>query len=179
MKADNRERVIPRQSAPAWGQSFLESLQRHTELGPASSKKYMNIIRSMLGRNKAFNIERAATFSRKKNRQYVRAAIVKYLDFMVYSGEISEDVRNIFLKNIPKVREAPTKPRGLADIESVWKIMDLMEKEYRYVAQFLLYTGCRISEAMELRMKDIDFKTNVAVVYGKGRMEKNPRPAKT
>jgi integrase len=178
MQTESLERGISREAAPAWGQSFLEYLQRHTELGPASSKKYMNIIRSMLGRDKAFNIERAATFSRKKNRQYVKAAIVKYLDFMVYSGEISKDARNNFLENIPRVREAPTKPRGLADIESVWKIMDLLEKEYRYVALFLFYTGCRISEAMELRLKDIDFKTRIATVYGKGRMQKKPRSVK-
>ncbi len=131
----------------------------------------------MLGR-KPFSIEKASRFCKQKNRQYVKAAIVKYLDFMVYSGEISEDVRNSFLKNIPRVREAPPKTRSLVDIESIKKILDLMEKEYRYIGLFLFYTGCRISEAMELRLKDIDFKTRTAMVYGKGRTEKKPRLVK-
>jgi integrase/recombinase XerC/integrase/recombinase XerD len=57
--------------------------------------------------------------------------------------------------------------------EGFWDIRD------RAVLEFLYSTGCRISEAVALDLKDIDLKSRTVTVMGKGRRERNVFLGKT
>ena len=53
--------------------------------------------------------------------------------------------------------------------EEVANIFDLMEGEYRLLAQLLYGTGMRISEGLRLRVKDVEFERGAIIVReGKG-----------
>lgn len=57
--------------------------------------------------------------------------------------------------------------------DEVARILLLMNGEHRLIAQLLYGTGMRINEALQLRVKDIDFARNTIVVReGKGRKDR-------
>lgn len=176
--ADNRETVISRVLDPDWAKNYSVYLADHTSLGPGSSKKYLAIVRSLLGKENKFSLDLAARFSKQRNRQYARAAIVKLIDYMVYIGTLTEQEAAFMVRAIPTVKEAPAKPRKLAKEAEIIQSIGLMEKEYRLIGNFLLYTGCRVHEALSIKLKDIDFETGTIIVYGKGRIKKKPRPVR-
>lgn len=55
------------------------------------------------------------------------------------------------------------------DAEEVRRVLALLQGEHRLLAQLLYGTGMRITEALQLRIKDIDFSRNTIIVReGKG-----------
>lgn len=53
-----------------------------------------------------------------------------------------------------------------------WKPKTQYERRLHLLVLFLLDTGCRISEALTLRMSDIDFENLLVTLYGKGRKQR-------
>lgn len=55
------------------------------------------------------------------------------------------------------------------DIEEVARVLTLMEGEHQLLARLLYGTGMRITEGLQLRVKDVDFNRNTIIVReGKG-----------
>lgn len=175
------ERVISGQLAPARGKKFAEFLADHTSVGPGTVDKYVRVIRALLKEANIFSIEAASRFSKKKNRTYVRAAIVKYIEFMDSLGELEEwgpGSAEGLIKKLPRVHEPPPKPRKLPEAEELLQAIAELEKEYRFAALFMFYTGARSEEAMGVKLKDVDFDTGDVTIYGKGKVQKAPREVK-
>jgi len=158
--------------------SYAKYLSDHAAVAPGTAKAYARIMKSMNGKDIIPDIEKASGFCKKRNRYYVRAALVKYLDYLVYSKQIPDSRKREILDAVPKAKEVPVKPRTLTSIDDMKRILDSMEPDDRMVARFLFYTGCRIGEALTVCLKEIDFKTGMVTVWGKGRMEKHPRAVK-
>lgn len=163
------------------GKKFAKFLEDHTAAGPKTVNKYVRILRALMKDAKTFSIEEASRFSKRKNRTYVRAAIVKYIEFLEDQGELPEygpGSRDFLVRKLPKVHEPPPKPRKLPEGEDLLKAVNKLEKEYRQAAMFMFYTGARSEEALGVKLKDIDFDTGDVIIYGKGKVEKIPRTVK-
>lgn len=154
---------------------YAKWLNDHAAVAPGTAKAYAKTMNAMLGKDRTLDTNRIAKFCKRRNRHYVRAALSKYLDYLVYSKEITEDRKKDILDAVPKVKEVPTKPRTLVSLDDMRNVLELMDPDDRLVARFLFYTGCRIGEALSLKVSDIDFKTGMVTVYGKGRIQKTPR----
>lgn len=159
-------------------------------VGPRTVKKYISVVSPLLedtpnsGALPVFSFDAAARLIKRKNRVYVRAAIIKYVEFMMHEGVLT-DADAVQWWNpatgksrLPSVKEPPAKPKEIPSSHDILRVIGRMEKEDRPVAMFMFYTGCRISEALAVKMKDINFKTGAVTVYGKGRIEKKPRGVK-
>lgn len=64
-------------------------------------------------------------------------------------------------KNLNKTK------RELPSDEIIKQIEEICDKPFGLFAYFLLYTGCRRSEALALEWSDIDFKNNIIHIYKK------------
>lgn len=160
--------------------NFEEYLARETPVGPKTVRKYSRIVMNLL-KNGPFSIEEAAGFSKKKNRTYVRAAIVKYIEFMDCRGTLPEygpGSKDVLINKLPGVHEPPPKIRKLPEGEELLRVVDELEKEYKHAALFMFYTGARSEEAMGVKLKDVEFDTGDVTIYGKGKVQKAPRIVK-
>lgn len=172
------ERSISQLCGSSSGQKFARYLAELASVGPGTARRYGYVVRELLGRDQIFSYEQACRFVKKKNRVYVRAAVVKFLEFLEHLGEITDDELAIYIKKLPKVREAPPKSVEVPTIQEIRDVMNAMEKEDRRIALFMFYTGARVHEAMGVKLRDVDFSTGRVILYGKGRLEKKSRPAK-
>ena len=73
-----------------------------------------------------------------------------------------------WMDDIVRPQRKPRLPVVLS-IQEVTKVLSLLQGEHRVLAQLLYGTGMRISEALQLRVKDVDFDfRTVTVRCGKG-----------
>ena len=93
-----------------------------------------------------------------KGRAWKRAGVLYVMRFL---GEFD------LIKQLPSVKRMPPEPRTLINNDEFLKIITELSDEDRRVAQFLRYTGCRRSEAFNLKLKDINFQEKIAQVYVK------------
>ena len=78
------------------------------------------------------------------------------------------DQRLPWMDDIVRPQRKPRLPVVLS-IQEVTKVLSLLQGEHRVLAQLLYGTGMRISEALQLRVKDVDFDfRTVTVRCGKG-----------
>lgn len=178
--SESPERAVSGQLSPAGAKKFAEYLANHTQAGPRTVNKYVRIVRSLL-HGAPFSIETAAGFCKQKNRSYVRAAVVKYIEYMDHLGDLPEwgpGSADFLIKKLPRVHEPPRKPRKLPEAGELMEVVGSMDKDYRYPAMFMFYTGARSEETMGVRLKDIDFENGDVTIYGKGKIEKAPRVVK-
>lgn len=73
---------------------------------------------------------------------------------------------------IKKIKQDAIIKKPFTDTE-VEKLRDSVEnKKEKALIEFLLSTGCRVSEATRLNISDINFDTGECVVFGKGHKER-------
>lgn len=73
---------------------------------------------------------------------------------------------------IKPVKE-PTRLRKPLTVEQVEQLRDtVLTKRERAVLEFYLATGCRLSEGLNVKIKDIDFNNKTLLVIGKGDKER-------
>lgn len=164
-KEETEVSSTPRISVKA---SFLERfpgfLETYQGGGMATRKKYVRIIRAMIGRKKDLTQDHITNFITSKKRRYVASAVKLFLKHVSREGGISREDLNIILEDLPKVREEETRPRTIPTIEEFNRVMDGLNDENRMVLRFLIKTGLRCHEVFKIRMKDIDFTgRNVSV----------------
>lgn len=175
-----RERRISRVVVSERGRKFGKYIGDHTPAGPATVKKYVQVLEALL-RGKDFSIEDAARYCKRKNRTYVRAALNKYIEFMGHLGELPEwgpGSAEHLKSKLPRVHEPAPRSRSLPAREELVEVVKRLDGDYRRAALFIFYTGARISEAMDLRLRDVDFEAGEATIYVKHKVEKAPRTVK-
>jgi len=160
---DFEERHISSSLPAGWDIFFQKYLAEHTAVGKNTARKYVAVMRQAI-RKDTLDSQRLAKFSKERNRFYIRAAIGKFLDCLIYNRLLTEKEAKDYLAGIPQVKEKSPADRELMTMEEMSKVLGKLEKEERFVARFLFYTGCRISEAMAVRLKDINFKTGFATI---------------
>jgi len=136
-------------------------------------------MRGFLKRADIFVVDDAAKFVKRKNRIYVRAAVLKFIDFLEHENIIDEAAATVCKeKHIPKVSEVPPKSREIPGSGDILAVINGLEKDDRMIARFMFYTGCRVHEAVGVKVRDLDFKNGNVTIYGKGRIRKKPRACK-
>lgn len=95
-------------------------------------------------------------------------AIKKFLIFL--SQEKGVSIINVFAIRCKKSKPPPTSYLEKWEIEMFRKlpIVSIKDLRTRAMFDFLLFTGCRISECTGADWKDLDFKANELTVLGKG-----------
>lgn len=174
------ERAISGGPAFASEQKFTKFLRNHTALGPKSVSKYVRVVRPLL-KGGSFDIEEAAKFCKRKNRTYVKAAVIKYIECLEDVGLLKEwgpGSRDWLVKKLPKVHEPPPRPRKMPSAQELMDAVLSLEKEYRQAAMFMFYTGARSEEAMGVQLKDVDFDGGDITIYTKHKTEKAPKLVK-
>lgn len=77
---------------------------------------------------------------------------------------------------IPALKEPRTVPPTFTETQVKrmigWKPQNKYERRLHLLALFLLDTGCRISEALNLRVREIDFDNLLVTLDGKGRKQR-------
>ena len=115
-----------------------------------------------------------------------RAEVEAFLSWLANSRKVSASTHRqalsallflygkVLCKDLPWMAEIgrPKSSRRLPVVlnpDEVGRIFTLMTGEHRLLAQLLYGTGMRINEALQLRVKDVDFERNSIVVRdGKG-----------
>ncbi|MCX6817724.1 MAG: site-specific integrase [Candidatus Aenigmarchaeota archaeon] len=176
--SENRERDISRLLGPGWAKKFEGFLTDLAPVGPATSRKYLAVVKSLLGNRLLFSMDDSIRMIKRKNRVYVRAAIVKFLEFLEHEKVLGEDQAVVWIAKLPAVKEPPAKPREIPTVDEVYQVIEKLEREEQRIARFMFATGCRVHEALGVKLRDVDFKTGRVILYGKGRLQKKPRPTK-
>ena len=94
----------------------------------------------------------------------------KYLYF-VFTNSIRKAYRLDLVKNdlsakIELVRHRQKKGKALSKTEQEDFLKVIEKSRYRNLFEFYIYTGCRRSEALGLRWKDVDYKLKTIYVHG-------------
>lgn len=176
--SDCFEKRISELLGPTWTKKFAGWLQDLAPVGAGTAARYHHVVRALLEKDDMFSQERAARFIKLKNRIYVRAAIVKFLEFLEHEKIITDSELAVMIARLPSPKEPPPKPREIPGLEEIREIMAQLDPDDRVIALFMFYTGCRVHEALAVRLQDVDPKTGRVTIYGKGRLEKKPRLAK-
>jgi integrase len=174
----NLETDISKVVGSAWVKKFSCFLTDLEPLGPATVRKYVAVVRALLGNDFLFTLDRANRFIKQKNRVYIRAAVVSFIKFLEHEQVLSELESTLWTKKTAVVKEPPPRPKEIPSPQEIMRVIDHMEKDDARIAKFMFYTGARISEALGVKLKDINFNTGVITLYGKGRLQKKPRSSK-
>lgn len=94
--------------------------------------------------------------------------IQNFFKWLVYEEVIDKDVS----KKLKRIKE-PLKLRKPLTIEEIERLRVSCETSRdRAILEFLLATGCRVSEIKNINISDIDFSKNCVNVIGKGNKER-------
>lgn len=125
---------------------FKEYLRKETPLSDTSIQTYSNVLHNFFGQFKGSeDVGDFNRFLKKHPRQPVRSALKYYIRS-----------RGLGIKLI-KVREPRPKERIIPTIEEFIKVIELLPKEEKNIALFLLHTGARAHEAMKLKVGDFQY----------------------
>ncbi len=172
------DRRISELLGAAWGEKFSAWMRELAPVGPVTAARYGYVVRELLHKDDSLSLDRAARFIKLKNRIYVRAAIIKFLEFLAHEKAISPDDMAIMVVRLPHPKEAPPRPREIPGVDALLEIVRSMDKDDRQIAMFMFYTGARVHEALAVKLQDLDAATGRVTIYGKGRLEKKPRLGK-
>ena len=116
----------------------------------------------------------------KQTASVYNAAVKALLDFLVIDGVLQVDYANgvrfqkaalrSHRRHQDKLPRWPKKDDVEKMLSSVRKYTEISPRKERNIAllEFLSSSGCRVSEATALNIKDIDLKTRSTIVLGKG-----------
>lgn len=123
---------------------------------------------------RAYQRELAARLPSPASRARALVAIRSWLKWIAREGMIEKDMSNgITLPKLPQRLPKPIDPDELARLLAALPHETLQEKRDRALVQFLVSTGCRISEALNLDRTDFPRTGNRLVVTGKGSKQRS------
>ena len=82
--SENSEIDLSKLVGSSWAKNFHVFLSDLAPLGPATASKYAGVVHSLLGDRGIFSLDEAVKLIKRKNRVYVRAAIVKLLEYLAH-----------------------------------------------------------------------------------------------
>lgn len=102
------------------------------------------------------------------------AALLKYNEYLVEKGE--QDSIVITKKDLIKIQKEYISPSTLtkSEVESFrQKILEKSSKRNYTIATLLAYSGLRITEALSIKISDVNLKTmEIIIRYGKGKKQR-------
>ena len=112
--------------------------------------------------------------SRARRRERALVAIRSWLRWLAKEGLIQRDLSNgITLPKLEQRLPKPIDPDELVRLLGALPTETVAEKRDRAMVQFLISTGCRISEALALDRTDFPRTGNRLVVTGKGSKQRS------
>lgn len=143
-------------STPADSRTFEEWLDARPDLAAGSRQEYARAIRMFKRSRDEVSVEGLGNFLDKHKQRHVKAALLLYCKFLV-KPDIAAELREM------KIKYRKGKERELPDLDDIFTVVDACEPETRYMALFLLYTGCRCQEALTVLLKDLEKGGQVTV----------------
>lgn len=93
--------------------------------------------------------------------------ITSFFNFLECEDYIkSNPMRKVKISKVENTIKEEYSPKEIEQLKDVSNIRD------NALIEFLLTTGCRVSEVENIKLKDIDFETKTCVVMGKGKKER-------
>lgn len=139
------------------GVEFKNFLLTHSAISEASIRSYNTVIQQLLkGFESEPSIDDLNLWLRSHPLSKNRGALLYYFRWKGWSE-----------KKLINIKQRQPKPREMPLFEKVFEILDLLEVEERHIALFMLYTGCRCSEALKVKLKDLS-KEGKVVLRTKG-----------
>ncbi|MGH7776290.1 MAG: tyrosine-type recombinase/integrase [Candidatus Dormibacterales bacterium] len=118
---------------------------------------------------RAYQRHLASTLRRPSSRARALVAIRSWLRWLAREGLVERDLSNgITLPKLEQRLPKPIEPEELARLLAGLPAGTLREKRDRALVNFLISTGCRISEALALDRTDVPRQGHRLVVTGKG-----------
>jgi len=170
---------------------YLGWLQLEANRSPNTVRAYSAEIRRLLGflaaRGHALHVEAlrhedlrayqrhlAENLKGPASRARALVAIRSWLRWIAREGLIATDLSNgITLPKLEQRLPKPIDPDELTRLLQALPSKTLIEKRDRALVQFLVSTGCRISEALALDRTDFPHTGNRLVVTGKGSKQRS------
>jgi site-specific recombinase XerD len=170
---------------------YLGWLQLEANRSPNTVRAYASEIRRLLGflaaHGHALNVDGlrhedlrayqrhlAERLKSPASRARALVAIRSWLRWIAREGLIASDLSNgITLPKLEQRLPKPIDPDELARLLAALPRETLPEKRDRALVQFLVSTGCRISEALNLDRTDFPRSGNRLVVTGKGAKQRS------
>jgi site-specific recombinase XerD len=123
---------------------------------------------------RAFQRHLAERLKSPASRARALVAVRSWLRWIAREGMIEKDLSNgITLPKLEQRLPKPIEPDELARLLNALPRDTLLEKRDRALVQFLVSTGCRISEALALDRTDFPRSGNRLVVTGKGAKQRS------
>src|SRR5438445_3049954 len=123
---------------------------------------------------RAFQRHLAGTLKSPASRARALVAIRSWLRWIAREGLVERDLSNgITLPKLEQRLPKPIDPDELTRLLAALPRETLLEKRDRALVQFLVSTGCRISEALALDRTDFPRSGNRLVVTGKGSKQRS------
>ena len=145
----------------------LEEIEKFREwlnqfpLSNNTIEKYCDVMKTFFSFNDKINQRNINIFMKNRQRRFYRQGIINYLKF--------KGIKNI---EVGKVKEKPPKtikPPMMKDIKNATD--NLLKKPTihdMFILRFLLETGCRINEALNLKPKNIKWEDKTIELKTKG-----------
>jgi site-specific recombinase XerD len=170
---------------------YLGWLQLEANRSPNTVRAYSGELRKLLGflaasghsldveglRHedlRAYQRHLAGRLKSPASRARALVAIRSWLRWIAREGLIQQDLSNgITLPKLEQRLPKPIDPAELARLLAALPTESLPEKRDRALVQFLISTGCRISEALSLDRTDFPRSGNRLVVTGKGSKQRS------
>src|SRR5690349_19892059 len=123
---------------------------------------------------RAYQRHLAGRLKSPASRARALVAVRSWLRWIAREGLIQQDLSNgITLPKLEQRLPKPIDPAELARLLAALPTETLPEKRDRAMVQFLISTGCRISEALSLDRTDFPRSGNRLVVTGKGSKQRS------
>ena len=118
---------------------------------------------------RAYQRHLASTLKHPSSRARALVAIRSWLKWLAREKLVEQDLSNgITLPKLEQRLPKPIEPDELAQLLAKLPSSTLREKRDRALVNFLISTGCRISEALALDRTDVPRQGNRLIVTGKG-----------
>jgi site-specific recombinase XerD len=171
---------------PAAAREYLDWLQLEANRSPNTVRAYEGELRRFAGflaerehtlrledvRHedlRAYQRHLAAVLRSPASRARALVAIRSWLRWLAREGLIEKDLSNgVTLPRVEQRLPKPLPPDELARVIASLPEKTPLDKRDRALVQFLLSTGCRISEALALDRTDVPRLGNRVIVTGKG-----------
>jgi len=137
---------------------FSEYLNQY-QLAESTFKLYIVVVNSFLSKKKELTQETLNKFIKKRPRLYIKRALQYYLKYKKLDKEIE----------LIKVRVPARRPRAEPTREQLKSIIDkIQDQEVKLFFELLYNTGARASEALNIKVKDLDFIASTLTLKVKG-----------
>ncbi len=163
---ENEEIYISSQAKIEKGsiEDFENYISNVASVGANSAKKYIEIIKKFKGKGFKFTARDVNAFLKQDPRTVTKAALIHY----------AKSQRKFFLADEIKRMRYKKKPKKIHTIpsyEEIIKVIEQLDKENALIAEFLLCTGARCSEVMQIEYRDIEPDRKIKL-RGKGGKER-------